>query len=108
LAARLKSNRGATEPLLVKATGPAWQPGDYYRLFAAAVERAGLDPEIVTIYALRHSAVVRMILAGVPLRVIAANLDTSVTMLERTYSRHITDHTDILVRGAMLAMSPAA
>jgi hypothetical protein len=56
----------------------------------------------VTIYALRHSNIVRQILAGVPLRVVAVNHDTSVAMLERTYSRYIGDHADALARGALL------
>jgi hypothetical protein len=53
-------------------------------------------------YALRHSNIVRQLLAGVPVRVVAVNHDTSVAMLERTYSRHIGDHADALVRGALL------
>jgi integrase len=104
LAARLSSNRAGTEPLLTKPTGPEWQSRDHTRPFASAVKRAGFDPEVVTLYALRHSAVVRMILAGLPLRIIAANLDTSVTMLERTYSRHITDHTDAMARTTLLTV----
>jgi hypothetical protein len=53
-------------------------------------------------YALRHSNIVRQILAGVPLRVVAVNHDTSVGMLERTYSRYIGDHADAL---AWIALS---
>jgi hypothetical protein len=53
-------------------------------------------------YALRHSNIVRQLLAGVPVRVVAVNHDTSVAMLERTYSRHIGDHADALVRAALL------
>jgi len=64
--------------------------------------RAGLDPSKVTIYALRHSAIVRQILAGVPIRVVAVNHDTSIVMLERTYSRYIGDHSDGLARRALL------
>jgi integrase len=41
------------------------------------------------LYQLRHAAAVRLITAGVPLRVVAAALDTSAVMLERVYSRHI-------------------
>ena len=44
----------------------------------------------------------RQILAGVPIRVIAVNHDTSIAMLERTYSRHIGDHSDALARVALL------
>jgi hypothetical protein len=53
-------------------------------------------------YALRHSSIVRQILAGVPIRVVAVNHDTSIAMLERTYSRHIGDHSDALARIALL------
>jgi hypothetical protein len=60
-------------------------------------------------YALRHSSIVRQILAGVPIRVIAVNHDTSIAMLERTYSRHIGDHSDALARVALLDVAePAA
>ena len=64
--------------------------------------RAGLDPSEVTIYALRHSGIVRQILAGVPIRVVAVNHDTSIGMLEHTYSRYIGDHSDALARQALL------
>lgn len=36
------------------------------------------------------------------IRIIAANHDTSVAMIERNYSEFITDHTDALARAAML------
>ena len=64
--------------------------------------RAALDPSEVTIYALRHSAIVRQIMAGVPIRIVAVNHDTSIAMLERTYSRYIGDHSDALARRALL------
>jgi len=72
------------------------------RLFKRAAKAAEQDPAEVTIYALRHSNIVRQLLAGVPIRVVAVNHDTSVTMIERTYSRHIGDHSDQLARGALL------
>jgi hypothetical protein len=53
-------------------------------------------------YALRHSSIVRQILAAVPIRIVAVNHDTSIAMLERTYSRHIGDHAEALARGALL------
>jgi hypothetical protein len=34
--------------------------------------------------------------------VVAVNHDTSIAMLERTYSRHIGDHSDAFARGALL------
>ena len=56
-------------------------------------------------YALRHSSIVRQLLAGVPVRIVAAGHDTSVVMIECTYSQHITDHADAMVRGAMLSLT---
>lgn len=57
--------------------------------------------EDVTIYALRHSSIVRQILQNVPLRVVAALHDTSVAMIERTYSRYITGQADAIARAAL-------
>ena len=86
-----------------------WGRSDHSKLFARAVRAAGLDPNEVTIYALRHSNIVRQLLAGVPVRVVAVNHDTSVVMIERTYSRYIGDHADALARKALLDLgAPAA
>ena len=86
-----------------------WGRSDHSKLFARAVRTAGLDPNEVTIYALRHSNIVRQLLAGVPVRVVAVNHDTSVVMIERTYSRYIGDHADALARKALLDLdAPAA
>jgi hypothetical protein len=41
-------------------------------------------------------------LANTPIRVVAVQHDTSVVMLERTYSKHISDHADALSRRALL------
>lgn len=79
-----------------------WKKSDHSRRFARVVEATGLDPDEVTINALRHSSIVRQLLAGVPVRVVAVNHDTSVVMIERTYSRHIGDHADALARVALL------
>jgi integrase len=105
LAARLQVltiNRAAAAPLLVKQSGEPWKKSDHSRPFRRAATAAGQDPSEVTMYALRHSNIVRQILAGVPIRVVAVNYDTSIAMLERTYSRHIGDHSDALARGALL------
>lgn len=68
-----------------------WKKSDHSRPFARTVKAAGLKPDDVTINALRHSSIVRQLLAGVPVRVVAVNHDTSIVMIERTYSRHIGD-----------------
>jgi hypothetical protein len=57
---------------------------------------------VVTPYALRHSAIVRALLANVPIRIIAAGADTSVTMIERNYARYISDHADTVARRGLL------
>jgi len=105
LAAKLRVqtvDRPATAPLLPKPSGTSWKKSDHSRLFARAAKAAGQEPAEVTMYALRHSSIVRQILAGVPIRVVAVNHDTSIAMLERTYSRHIGDHSDTLARVALL------
>jgi hypothetical protein len=108
LATKLKSNRPAEAPLLLRADGQAWQSsqdGDHERLYRLAAERAGVKGSI---YALRHSSVVRQLLAGIPIRVIAGTHDTSVTMIERTYSAYITEFSDALTRPALLDLGQPA
>jgi integrase len=112
LAAKLRtaaSGREPTAPLLTKSSGQIWGKADHWRLFGRTARAAGLDPTEVTIYALRHSSIVRQLLANVPVLVVAVNHDTSVVMIERTYSRHIGDHADALARKALLDLgAPAA
>jgi integrase len=99
--------RAPTEPLVLRSDGRPWQAtdkSDHIKLFAKAATRAGLTG--ITIYALRHSSVVRGILHGLPLRVVASAHDTSVVMIERTYSAHISDFADTLSRRALLEIAP--
>jgi Phage integrase family len=95
-------------PLLTKSSGEPWCKSDHTRLFRRAAEGAGLDPAEVTIYALRHSSVVRQLLANVPIRVVAVNHDTSVPMIEKTYSKYIGDHSDAMTRAALLDLGTPA
>jgi hypothetical protein len=71
------------------------------------VEKAGLDPEVVTSYALRHSSITRQLLRGLPVRLIAHAHDTSVPMIEKSYSALIGDHSDSLHRAALLDLGGA-
>ena len=50
----------------------------------------------------------RQLLGGVPVRVVAVNHDTSVLVIQKTYSRHIGDDADALARRVLLdiASSP--
>ena len=99
---QIAGERPSDAPLLVRADGSPWRQleSDQFRYAAAT---AGIFDRSVTPYALRHSSIVRQIVAGVPTRVVAAHHDTSVAMLERTYSRHIIgDPADAITRRALL------
>jgi integrase len=68
-----------------------WTKNTWTRPFRAAVAAAGL-PASTTIYALRHSRIVAMLLGGVAAQAVAAQLDTSEPMLRRHYARWIGHH----------------
>jgi integrase len=111
LAAVLKqeaTGRPSDAPLLLRSNCERWGHGrsrHHRNDFRAVVKAAGLDPDQVTLYALRHSSIVRQLLANVPIRIVATLHDTSVKMIERTYSRYIAEHTDALARRALLDVS---
>jgi len=56
----------------------------------------------VTLYALRHSNIVGMLLRNIPIRVIASLHNTSISQIERNYSTLITEHSDEVSRVALL------
>jgi integrase len=99
---RASEGKGTDAPLLTKPSGECWKRSDHSRLFGRVVLQAGLDTNDVTIYALRHSSIVRDLLANVPVRIVATKHDTSISMIERNYSKYIADHADVLSRRAML------
>jgi integrase len=100
---RAAADRPGAAALLTKTDGTRWQRADHVRPFAQAAAQAGLAG--VTSIALRHSSIIRALLAGVPIRVVAVSHDTSVAMLERTYSAHIADHSDAVGRRALLDLA---
>ncbi len=108
LAAKLKQaakGRADDAPLLLQSDGNAWgdNPGQrYHREVDKVVTAIGLDPDEVTMYALRHSSIVRLLLQNVPIRLVASLHNTSVAMIERTYSKYITEHSDDISRRALL------
>jgi len=105
---RFAAGRPAPALLFPHSDGKGWRGTRHYRPFQRTVERAGLDRK-VTIYSLRHSSVTRSLLANVPIRIVAVAHDTSVAMIERTYSKSIADHADAVTRAAMLEVDqPAA
>ena len=99
LAAKLRvAVRGRADhaPLLLRADGSPWgdNPGSgYHRDVNTIVTAIGADPD-ATMYALRHSSIARMLLQNVPIRLVASLHNTSVAMIERTYSKYITEHSD--------------
>jgi integrase len=99
---RMSEGKTPEAPLMNKTSGERWKQSDHSRLFRRVVLRAGLDPGEVTLYALRHSSIVRDLLANVPVRIVATKHDTSIPMIERNYSKYIADHADVLSRRAML------
>jgi len=108
----LVSGRAATERLLTRwmhkrvANPPRWVK-DVRRLWgvaseirkpwAKAVALAGVPADTI-MYALRHTSIVRGLIAGLPVRLVAALHDTSVAMIEKHYSAFITDMSDELAR----------
>jgi integrase len=112
LAVKLKQaakGRPGDAPLLLRADGQPWSEtpsADYRDDIQEVVKSIGRDPGKVTLYALRHSSIVRALKRNVPIRIVAATHDTSVAEIERTYSKYITDHTDDISRAALLHHEP--
>lgn len=99
LADRLKGRSGV---LLKRTDGKPWSELNLAHYFARAMEGVTFaNPSKVTMYTLRHTSIVRQLLANVPTRVVAAVHDTSVVMIERNYSRFIGDHVDEMVRATL-------
>jgi integrase len=96
--------RAADAPLLTRPSGAPWKKSNHLHPFRRALVLAKLDgaEPAITLYALRHSSIVRQLLAGTPIRLVAVAHDTSVNMIERTYSHHIADVSDVALRRALL------
>jgi integrase len=108
LAARLKAaarGRDADALLLVQSDGTPWSvnPSHDYRGDVREIVKAiELDPDVITMYALRHSSIVRMLLANVPIKLTASLHDTSASQIEANYAAFITEHADEHARAALL------
>src|SRR5262249_13585238 len=99
LADRLKGRSGV---LLKQADGAPWGEVNLAYYFARVMKDVTFNyPAKVTMYALRHTSIVRQLLANVPVRVVAALHDTSVVMIEHNYSKYIADHADELARATL-------
>jgi integrase len=71
------------------------------------VIKAAKVPGIIP-YSLRHSSIVRGLRLGLPIRLVAALHDTSVEMIERHYSRWITEGLDEIVARAVIPLVSSA
>ena len=98
---------------MCRSDGGRWQATDkrdHLKLFAQALAacklETGSDGKKVTAYSLRHSSIIRSLVASVPTRVVAALHDTSVAMLEKHYSGFILDHADTIARRGLLDARP--
>src|SRR3954447_20172084 len=110
LAAKLNAaakGRSDDAPLLLQSDGSPWgnNPGQSYHHHVKRIVIAiGLNPAEVTMYALRHSSIVRMLLRNVPIRLVASLHNTSVAMIEKHYSRYITEQSiDDITRVGLLS-----
>ena len=85
--------------------GPWKTASEMTRSWNCVVDAAGLKGTIP--YALRHSSIVRGIRANLPIRLVAALHDTSVVMIERHYSRWITEGLEELAARAVVPLLAA-
>jgi integrase len=85
--------------------GPWRTASEMTREWQAVMAEAGLVG--VVPYALRHSSIVRGIRANLPIRLVAALHDTSVTMIERHYSRWITEGLEEMAAKAVVPLLAA-
>lgn len=86
--------------------GPWRTASEMTRDWQGLMAEAGLVGVIP--YALRHSSIVRGIRANLPIRLVAALHDTSVTMIERHYSRWITEGLEEFAARAIVPLLEAA
>ena len=111
LAAKLKAaakGRADHAPLLLQSDGSPWgdNPGASYHNYVKKIVAAiGADPA-ATMYCLRHSSIVRQLLKNVPVRLVAELHNTSIKMIEKHYSKYITEHSDDISRHALLQHEP--
>jgi integrase len=84
--------------------GPWLSSSEFSRDWQMIKAKAGLphcDP-----YCFRHRSIVRAIRANLPIRLVAAQHDTSVQMIERHYSRYIVDGLEELAARAVVPLVP--
>ena len=101
-----------------KKTGtlPAWErverrpwehAGEMARMWRAALNAVDL-PKTYVPYALRHSSIVRMLKAGLAIKLVAEVHDTSAAMIDRHYGKWIVNSSEELLRNAAVSLASAA
>jgi type IV secretion system protein VirB11 len=98
---RTEQRRSAAQVWERSERGPWTSSSEMTRMWQRACEDAGV-PRAIIPYALRHSSIVRGLRFGLPIRLVAALHDTSVAMIERHYSRWITEGLDELAARAVV------
>ena len=93
------ADRGRGEPLILLRGRRNGQPGIFYAKMWRDMASKDRRHHVLLAQTL---VIVRQLLAGVPTRVVAAHHDTSVPVLEHTYSRHIGTVSDAVVRGSLI------
>ncbi len=97
--------RVGNPPRWIKDKRRAWgNASEVKNLWAKAVALSGV-PDDTIMYALRHSSIVRGLMANLPVRVVAALHDTSVAMIEKHYSAFILDMADELARRHAMSLN---
>jgi len=98
----LAVGRSGNECLLLKDDGTPWGKSHQHRLMKAAVAAAGLPSECV-LYSLRHYYISKALLSGVQPQVLAANVGTSLRMIEQHYGKFMPkDRRQMMNRVALL------
>lgn len=100
---KTEARRNATQVWERGERGPWVTPSEMTRAWHQACEDAQVPPSTIP-YALRHSSIVRGLRFGLPIRLVAALHDTSVAMIERHYSRWITEGLDELAARAVVPL----
>lgn len=81
-----------------------WQAGELTRPWKLVRKRAGM-PAVIA-YSLRHSSIVRGLRAGLPVTLVSAVHDTSVTMIEKHYGAFLTSGLEELAQRAIVPLVP--
>jgi integrase len=105
----LRGGRADDDPLLLTKAGERWPAKTDWKTrdpFRTAVMCAGLDPEKITPYALRHSSICRRLLNGVAMMMVAAWHDTSPKEIVAHYAHYIDDVAEHMASRGLL-QSPA-